>query len=68
MVRFHREVLQIAGIACNVRPIETKDYPTRAVRPPYSVLNKSKIKETYGIAIPHWEESLRVCLKEKVLT
>lgn len=65
---FTVKVLQIAGIVCNVRPIETKDYPTRAVRPPYSVLNKSKIKETYGIAIPHWEESLRVCLKEKVLT
>lgn len=61
---FTVKVLQIAGIECNVRPIETKDYPTRAVRPPYSVLNKGKIKETYGITIPHWEESLRICLKQ----
>lgn len=64
---FTVKILQIAGIECNVRPIETKDYPTRAVRPPYSVLNKGKIKETYGITIPHWEESLRICLK-KLLT
>lgn len=64
---FTVKVLQIAGIECSVRPIETKDYPTRAVRPPYSVLNKGKIKEIYGVTIPHWEESLRICLK-KLLT
>nr|WP_129731902.1 dTDP-4-dehydrorhamnose reductase [Parabacteroides goldsteinii] len=59
---FTVKILQIAGIDCRIRPIETKDYPTKAVRPPYSVLNKSKIKETYGVAIPHWEASLRVCV------
>lgn len=60
---FTVKILEIAGISIRVRPIETKDYPTRAVRPPYSVLNKSKIKQTYGIAIPHWESSLRVCME-----
>lgn len=60
---FTVKILEIAGISSRVHPIETKDYPTRAVRPPYSVLNKSKIKQTYGIAIPHWESSLRVCLE-----
>lgn len=60
---FTVKILEIAGISSRVRPIETKDYPTRAVRPPYSVLNKSKIKQTYGIAIPHWESSLRVCME-----
>lgn len=64
---FAVKTLQIAGIDCRVLPIESKDYPTKAVRPPYSVLNKSKIKATYGLTIPHWEESLRICL-EKVLT
>lgn len=59
---FTVKILQIAGIDCRIRPIETKDYPTKAVRPPYSVLNKSKIKEIYGVAIPHWEASLRVCM------
>lgn len=61
---FTVKILQLAGIDCRVRPIETKDFPTRAVRPPYSVLNKNKIKETYGIAIPHWEASLRVCMEK----
>lgn len=60
---FTVKILQIAGIECRVRPIESKDFPTRAVRPPYSVLNKSKIKETYGITIPHWEASLHVCME-----
>lgn len=59
---FTVKVLEIAGIDCRVFPIETKEYPTKAVRPPYSVLNKKKIKETYGLTIPHWEASLRVCM------
>lgn len=61
---FTVKILQIAGIDCRVLPIETKDYLTKAVRPPYSVLNKRKIKETYGVAIPHWEESLRLCMNK----
>ncbi len=39
-------------------PIETKDYPTKAKRPYYSVLNKAKIKSQFNIEIPHWEQSL----------
>lgn len=56
-------ILRLAGItSCEVKPIETKDYPTKASRPHYSVLNKGKIKNTYGIKIPHWEVSLKKCL------
>ena len=51
-----------AGINCKVNPIETKDYPTPAPRPSYSVLNKAKIKELYHIEIPHWLKSLKKCL------
>lgn len=53
---------QEKGISCNVKPIESKDYPTPAPRPHYSVLNKSKIKETYQISIPYWKDSLKKCL------
>lgn len=60
---FTKAIHRIAGITCNVHPIETKDYPARTPRPHYSVLNKSKIKSTYGIEIPHWEESLLKCIK-----
>ena len=59
---FTKTIHRIAGITCNVQPIETKDYPARTPRPHYSVLNKAKIKSTYGIVIPHWEESLVRCI------
>jgi dTDP-4-dehydrorhamnose reductase len=61
---FALEIVKKAGLACKIKPIETKDYPLPAKRPPYSVLNKSKIKETFGLSIPHWSDSLDVCLKE----
>lgn len=54
---------KLAGISCVVNPIESKDYPVRTPRPHYSVLNKRKIKHTYGLQIPHWEESLRKCIE-----
>lgn len=61
---FTIQILQLANIAtCRVIPIEAHEYPTKAIRPHYSVLNKSKIKATYGICIPHWETSLRRCMK-----
>ncbi|MDR2389819.1 MAG: dTDP-4-dehydrorhamnose reductase [Tannerellaceae bacterium] len=56
---FARKIFRLAHLPTPVIPIETKDYPTRAVRPPYSVLNKKKIKQAYGLTIPHWEESLK---------
>ncbi len=62
---FTIKIHEIAGIkTCKVNPIETKDYPTKAARPHYSVLNKTKIKQTFNITIPHWETSLRNCIKE----
>ncbi len=60
---FTKSIHRIANITtCNVLPIPTEDYPTAATRPSYSILNKSKIKATYGVEIPHWEESLRECI------
>ncbi|MDR2791436.1 MAG: dTDP-4-dehydrorhamnose reductase [Tannerellaceae bacterium] len=55
---FARKIIQLADLPCRVHPIETKDYPTPAVRPAYSVLSKTKIKQTYGIEGHHWEEPL----------
>ena len=56
----HREM----DLICKVNPIETKDYPTPAPRPHYSVLNKSKIKKAYQLEIPYWLDSLRKCIAE----
>ncbi len=58
---FAVQIMEVSGTCCKVIPIETKEYPTRARRPHYSVLNKTKIKLDYGISIPHWIESLRIC-------
>ena len=60
---FTKSIHRISGINCNVKPIESKEYPTPTPRPHFSVLNKAKIKSTYGLNIPHWEESLEKCLK-----
>lgn len=60
---FTKAIHRLAGITdCHVRPIHTSEYPTPAKRPAYSVLDKTKIKQTYGIDIPHWEESLAKCI------
>lgn len=60
---FATAIFKIAHVNCLVHPIETKDYPAPAPRPYYSVLNKSKIKNTFGLSIAHWEESLEKCIE-----
>ena len=62
---FTKSIHRIAGIGnCKVSPLHADEYPAKAPRPHYSVLDKTKIKHTYGIEIPHWEESLEACIKE----
>ena len=57
----------LAGITtCQVSPLHTDEYPAKAPRPHYSVLDKTKIKKTYGIGIPHWETSLAECVKRLI--
>lgn len=61
---FAKAIHRMAGInRCQVSPLHTEEYPTPASRPHYSVLDKTKIKQTYGIVIPQWEESLQKCLE-----
>jgi dTDP-4-dehydrorhamnose reductase len=61
---FALAIVELAQISTSVIPIETKDYPTAASRPPFSVLNKAKIKQTFQLDIPHWRESLKDCLSD----
>lgn len=60
---FATEILNEKGSNCRINPILSKDFPSAAKRPAYSVLDKSKIKETYGIEIPHWRTSMQRCMK-----
>ena len=55
-------ICDIAGLKTKLGPIESYQYPTPAVRPKYSVLNKKKFKDTFGIQIPYWRDSLVACM------
>lgn len=61
---FAKEIIELKKINCKITPIESIDYPTPANRPFYSVLNKSKISKTLNIEIPHWKDSLKICLQK----
>lgn len=62
---FAKAIFEISGIDIRVNPIPTSAYPTPAKRPLYSVLSKAKIKNTYGLEIPYWRDSLARMLKEE---
>lgn len=59
---FATEIMSLSGMACQVNPIPSTAYPTKATRPFYSVLSKEKIKNVFNVKIPHWKESLKTCL------
>lgn len=61
---FAVEIMRLSGLSCRVAPIESKDYPTPAKRPFYSVLNKEKIKRELGVEIRHWTEALKDCMEK----
>jgi len=61
---FAKAIMEAEGLRCKVAPIETSDYPTPAARPHFSVLNKRKIRERFGLEIPHWHDSMLKMLEE----
>ena len=60
---FATEIMDQSGLTCQVRPIPSSAYPTRATRPFYSVLDKTKIKTTFDVRIQHWKKGLAKCLE-----
>lgn len=60
---FATEIIYEAGLKCHINPVLTRDFRREAQRPEYSVTDKSKIKDTYGLSIPHWRMSLKQCMK-----
>ena len=61
---FAQAIMHEAGLNCRVKAIESKDFPAKANRPFYSVLNKTKIKEQTDVAVPYWLDSLKVVLHQ----
>lgn len=60
---FTQMIHRIVGITdCKLKPLHSEEYPAKANRPHYSVLDKTKIKETYGLEIPYWVDSLKECI------
>ena len=61
---FATEIAIAAGnLECNIQPCHSSEFPSKVTRPPYSVLDKSKIKQTFGVDIPHWRDSMLYCLE-----
>lgn len=59
---FAKAIFEISGVPCKMNAVLSDQFPTPAKRPHFSVLNKAKIKETYGIEIPYWRDSLKKCI------
>lgn len=59
---FAKEICAGVGYLCDVMPCRSEDYPSPVRRPHFSVLDKTRFKETFGIEIPHWRESLLSCI------
>ena len=61
---FANEIMDLSNLICVVNPIKSSQYPTPAARPFYSVLDKDKIKQVFGINITHWKDGLKRCISE----
>ena len=64
---FAQEISTAMGHKCQICPCHSNEFPSKVTRPPYSVLDKTKIKRTFGVDIPHWRESMIYCLKRLVM-
>ncbi len=60
---FAKAICELGGNVCDILPCHTEEYPSRARRPRFSVLDKTKTKETFGVDIPYWRDSLASCIK-----
>ena len=61
---FALAIFLFSGVKCKVHPVLSEEFPSPTKRPHFSVLNKSKIKNTFGIEIPYWRDSLQLCLNK----
>lgn len=61
---FTQRIAELAGhTGCDIRPCHSSEFPSKVVRPAYSVLDKTRFKETFGLRIPYWTDSLKTCIR-----
>ena len=61
---FSKEIASLSGNECDIQPCHSDEFPSKVLRPHFSVLDKTKVKATFGVKVPYWKESLKKCLKE----
>lgn len=61
---FAKAICAMSGNTCDIRPCHSDEFPSPVARPHFSVLDKTKIKQTFGIRIPYWTDSLKLCIEE----
>ena len=62
---FAKAIARLSGhTSCEIRPCHSSEFPSKVRRPAYSVLDKTKIKETFGLSIPYWTDSLEKCIEQ----
>ena len=61
---FAQEICELSGNTCDIQPCHSDEFPSKVKRPSFSVLDKTKVKETFGITIPYWRTSLKKCIEE----
>jgi dTDP-4-dehydrorhamnose reductase len=64
---FASSILELMGAACTLQPVSTDEYPTPAKRPAYSVLDNAKLKQTFGLQLPNWLDSLKHCMADRLI-
>ena len=60
---FTKMIAEYAGnCSCDIQPCHSNEFPSKVTRPAYSVLDKTKIKQTFGVKVPYWTDSLKKCI------
>lgn len=61
---FAKEICDLSGNVCDIQPCHSDEFPSKVKRPHFSVLDKTKVKSTFGITVPYWKDSLQKCIHE----
>lgn len=61
---FAKEICELSDNVCDIQPCHSDEFPSKVKRPHFSVLDKTKVKSTFGITVPYWKDSLQKCIHE----